>query len=185
MTLDRPVRFKMEMNMRAVLSSDVQRLYNALVKAERGEGILPPSLTDIPGMDPMDISPYMWQQPSAGTDTQPSDRSVADKHRRILDIVKVSHESSELHRSEAAWNTMVHYPLLYELTSFSSVRVEPITSAEIVPDFYPSFSNQSYDEASSPRTGSSFSNRAATSRRRIASMAGRRWERPRWPPGCR
>ncbi|KAK7212568.1 hypothetical protein V2G26_019746 [Clonostachys chloroleuca] len=53
---------------------------------------------------------------------------------------------------------MVHYPLLYEFTSFSSVRVEPITSAQIVPAFRPSFSNQSYDEVSSPRTGSSFSN---------------------------
>ncbi|CAH0023418.1 unnamed protein product [Clonostachys rhizophaga] len=158
MTLDRPVRFKMEMNMRDALSSDAQGLYNALVRAERGEGILPPTLTDIPGMDPMDISPYMWQQAIAGTDAQSSDSSVADKHRRILDIVKVSHKSSELHRSEASWNTMVHYPLLYELTSSSSVRVEPIMSAQIVPAFRPSFYNQSYDEVSSPSTGFSFSN---------------------------
>lgn len=156
--------------MGAALPSDVQDLYDALVMAEHGEGILPPTLADIPGMNLRDIRPYMWQQAdkatntrSTGTGAQPSDRSVADKHRRILEIVKLSNESSDLHRSEAAWNTMVHYPLLYELTSFSSVRVEPITSAQIDPAFRPSFPSQPYDDASSQKTGSSFSNMGSMS----------------------
>ncbi|KAI8648062.1 hypothetical protein NCS56_01537700 [Fusarium sp. Ph1] len=170
LTLDRPVRFKKEMDMRAALPFDVQDLYDALVMAEHGEEILPPTLADIPGINLRDIRPYMWQQAdeatntqSTGTSTQSSNCSVADKHRRILEIVKLSNESSDLHRSEAAWNTMVHYPLLHELTSFSSVRVEPITSAQIVPAFRPSFSGQPSDEVSSQKTGSSFSNTGSIS----------------------
>ncbi|KAH7302894.1 hypothetical protein B0I35DRAFT_447669 [Stachybotrys elegans] len=170
LTLDRPVRFKKEMDMRAALPSDVQDLYDALVLAEHGEGILPPTLADIPGMNVRDIRPYMWQQAdkatntqSAGAGTQSSDRSVVDKHHRILGIVKLSNESSDLHRSETAWNIMVHYPLLCELTSFSSVRVEPITSAQIVPAFRPSFSGQPSDEESSQKTGSIFSSTSSIS----------------------
>ncbi|KAJ4316109.1 hypothetical protein N0V84_008038 [Fusarium piperis] len=170
LTLDRPVRFKKEMDMGAALPSDAQDLYDALVIAEHAEGILPATLANIPGMNLRDIRPYMWQQAdgvtntnNAGTSTQSSDRSVADKHGRILDIVKLSNESSDLHRSEAAWNTMVHYPLLCELTSFSSVKVEPITSAQIVPAFRPSFSGQPSDEVSSQKTGSSFSNTGSIS----------------------
>ncbi|KAH6973682.1 hypothetical protein BKA56DRAFT_592280 [Ilyonectria sp. MPI-CAGE-AT-0026] len=154
----------MEMDMESALPSDVQDLYDALIMAEHGEEILPPTLADVPGMNLRDIRPHMWQQmdkaintQSTKTGAQPSDCSVADKHHhRILGIVKLSNESFNMHRSEAAWNTMVHYPLLYELTSFSSVRVEPITSAQIVPAFRPSFSGQPYDDASS-QTGSSFS----------------------------
>lgn len=136
LTLDRPVHFKMETDMETALPSNVQDLYDALVMAEHSEGILPPTLADDPSMNSRNIRPYMWQQAdktadtqSTRTSTQPSDRSVADKHRRMLELVKLSNESFDLHRSEAAWNTIVHYPLLSELTSFSSVRVEPITSA--------------------------------------------------------
>ncbi|KAK7428344.1 hypothetical protein QQZ08_005101 [Neonectria magnoliae] len=170
LTLDRPVRFKKEMDMGAALPSDVQDLYDALVMAEHAEGILPPTLADVPGMNLRDIRPYMWQPADKATNTQStgasaqsSGRSVADKHRRILEIVTISNESSDLHRSEAAWNTMVHYPLLYELTLFSSVKVEPITSAQIVPAFRPSFSGQPSDDVSSQKTGSSFSNASSIS----------------------
>ncbi|KAH8676927.1 hypothetical protein BGZ61DRAFT_590981 [Ilyonectria robusta] len=117
----------METDMETALPSNVQDLYDALVMAEHSEGILPPTLADDPSMNSRNIRPYMWQQAdktadtqSTRTSTQPSDRSVADKHRRMLELVKLSNESFDLHRSEAAWNTIVHYPLLSELTSFSS-----------------------------------------------------------------
>lgn len=75
---------------------------------------------------------------------------------------------------------MVYYPLLYELTLSSSVRVEPIISAQIILAFRPSVSGQPCEEISSQKIGFSFSNigsissydsNALLSRRNITKLA--------------
>lgn len=76
LTLDRPVRFKMETDMETALPSDVQDLYDALVMAEHSEGILPPTLADDPSMNSRSIRPYMWQQADKALNTQSTKASA-------------------------------------------------------------------------------------------------------------
>lgn len=84
-------------------------------------------------------------------------------HEKLLEIINLSRESRVLNRSEAAWNTMVHYPLLVQLTSHaSSIRVEPITSAQIDPAFRP-LANLDNSNAGSSSSAASVSSRNSTS----------------------
>ncbi|KAH8661763.1 hypothetical protein BGZ61DRAFT_463605, partial [Ilyonectria robusta] len=76
--------------------------------------------------------------------TQASDESNADNEAALFDnhahrgIDNDSIASSDLHRCEAAWNRLVHTPLLRRATSrFAFIEVEPIASAQIMPAFRP------------------------------------------------
>ncbi|GKU11433.1 methyltransferase type 11 [Fusarium langsethiae] len=181
--LDRPVKFKKEMDMRAALPADAQGLYDALVMAEHCEGILPAALKDVPGVNLKDVRPYMWQPVAkaanandAGIIIQSSDRSVVEKHSRLLEIIRRSNKSSDRHRSEAAWNSHVHCQILHELAESSSVIVEDITSARIVPAFRPSISDELPNDFSSQTsfsttgTASSYNSNTSPSRTNSRSV---------------
>ncbi|RSL40498.1 hypothetical protein CEP54_016101 [Fusarium duplospermum] len=165
--LSRPVMFEKVMDMKAKLPTDVHDLYDALAMASRGEEVLPAALADVPGVSRKDFRPYMWREPvevkstvtsdAAGTASKPWNRSVAERHGRILEIIEESNESGRWHRAEPAWNSDVHKPLLKELASSSSVRVENVTAAQIVSAFRPSFKVQDSEDVPSTPTGSSFS----------------------------
>jgi hypothetical protein len=106
---------------------------------------------------------HMWQQADKiandGTNI-----SIVDKHSRLQEIIERSNESSRLRRSEAGWNSHVHWQILSQLAETSSVRVEDITSARIVPRFRPCFtaSDEFFDEAGSSSTGSYSTNTSAS-----------------------
>ncbi|EWZ78426.1 hypothetical protein FOXG_14259 [Fusarium oxysporum f. sp. lycopersici 4287] len=165
--LDYPVRFTPEKNLRAALPSDAHDLYDALVTAEYCEAILPAALKDVPGLELPDTRPYMWQQADKTTDNR-TNISIVDKNSRFQEIIERSNESSKLRRSEAAWNSHVHWHILSQLAETSSVRVEDITSARIVPRFRPCFtaSDDFPDETGSSSTGS-YSTNSNTSASRV------------------
>ncbi|KAG5762137.1 hypothetical protein H9Q72_009764 [Fusarium xylarioides] len=164
--LDYPVRFTPEKNLRAALPSDSHDLYDALVTAEYCEAILPAALKDVPGLELPDTRPYMWQQADKTTDNR-MDISIFDKYARFQEIIERSNESSKLRRSEAAWNSHVHWHILSHLAETSSVRVEDITSARIVPRFRPCFTtfDEFLDEAGSSSAGSYSTNSNASGSR--------------------
>uniref|UniRef100_A0A0D2YD75 PD-(D/E)XK nuclease-like domain-containing protein n=1 Tax=Fusarium oxysporum (strain Fo5176) TaxID=660025 RepID=A0A0D2YD75_FUSOF len=166
-SFDIPVRFTPEKNLRAALPSDAHDLYDALVTAEYCEAILPAALKDVPGLELPDTRPYMWQQADKTTDNR-TNISIVDKNSRFQEIIERSNESSKLRRSEAAWNSHVHWHILSQLAETSSVRVEDITSARIVPRFRPCFtaSDDFPDETGSSSTGS-YSTNSNTSASRV------------------
>ncbi|KAI5455743.1 hypothetical protein BGZ63DRAFT_397869 [Mariannaea sp. PMI_226] len=165
--LDYPVRFTTEKNLRAALPSDAHDLYDALVTAEYCEAILPAALKDVPGLELPDSRPYMWQKADKTTDNR-TNISTVDRNSRFQEIIERSIESSKLRRSEAAWNSQVHWQILSQLAETSSIRVEDITSARIVPRFRPCFtaSDEYPDEAGSSSTGS-YSTNSNTSPSRV------------------
>lgn len=65
-------------------------------------------------------------------------QNAEDVHRRINELVDESIDCANQHRSEAAWNAMVHYPALrFLLAEFPSVSVELTTSCQIAKAFRP------------------------------------------------
>ncbi|KAM0229881.1 hypothetical protein ACHAP5_011519, partial [Fusarium lateritium] len=153
---DYPVRFMPVENIKAYLPPDAHGLYDALVSAEYCEAVLPLALKDV--VDLPDTRPYMWNAVTDNKDT------ATEKHCRFQKIVELSNESSQLRRSEAAWNSHVHMPLLTSLAESQSpaVAIEDITSARIVPRFRPTFTDSIPDEASSTGSYSTNSNSNAS-----------------------
>lgn len=165
LNLDRPVRYCKTNDMRGALPDDMHRLYNELVKVEYNEEIFPEELNDDPAINISDPRPYMWR---------PSDKSVSpdvalaraqETNRRIQGIITDSGQCWNWKRSESAWNTIVHYPLLRLFTDhLLSVHAEPITSAQIAPAFRPTF-NHIPDDASSQSSATSLSSAVSSIRR--------------------
>ncbi|KAF4455858.1 methyltransferase type 11 [Fusarium austroafricanum] len=107
---------------------------------------------------------------------QPRSPSPSKQYKKRNDLLRLDHpeiiersnESSKLRRSEAAWNSHVHWHILSQLAETSSVRVEDITSARIVPRFRPCFTpfDDFPDETGSSSTGS-YSTRSNMSASRV------------------
>ncbi|KAF4465682.1 methyltransferase type 11 [Fusarium albosuccineum] len=139
LNLVRPVRFTKERDLGSVLSDDAQMLFEALSAVEAKEEILPATLRGCSDFRDTRIRGFMWKS------THTADQSIADNettlldsHARLRGIVDDSIASSNLHRSEAAWNCLVYTPLLRHVTSpFAFLEVEPIASAQIMPAFRP------------------------------------------------
>ncbi|KAF5022532.1 hypothetical protein F66182_5434 [Fusarium sp. NRRL 66182] len=131
--LDRPVRFIPEADMKKALPADIHDRYDQLAIIEFYEAILPAALKDLPGVKIPDVRPHMWQPP----DESQERKTILDRHHRLCELVERSEESSKRRRSEAAWNSLVHSEVLYQLSRTSSVTFEDITSARIVPRFRP------------------------------------------------
>lgn len=160
--LDYPVRFMPVENIKAQLPPDAHDLYDALISAEYCEAILPLALKDV--VDLPDTRPYMWNAVTDDKDT------ATEKHSRFRKIVELSNESSQLRRSEAAWNSHVHMPLLTSLAETPSVGIEDITSARIVTRFRPSFTDNIPDEASSTGSYSTNSNASRPTAKSVHKM---------------
>lgn len=134
----------------------MQSLYDKLARVECFEEIFPAVLRDQSVMDGRGLRPFMWQPAHATEDDAGVSLARAKStHERMLEIINDSRECEQWCRSEAAWNTIVHYPLLRLFTSpTASVTVEPITSAQIAPAFRPTFTNAADDAESIPSMSS-------------------------------
>ncbi|KAH6982503.1 hypothetical protein EDB80DRAFT_255054 [Ilyonectria destructans] len=139
LNLVRPVRFTKERDLGSVLPDDAQKVFEALSAVEAKEEILPATLRDHSDFRDTRIRGFMWKS------TEISDQSSAENeatllknHAHLRGIVDDSIASSNLHRSEAAWNCLVHTPVLrHAISRFASLEVEPISSAQIMPAFRP------------------------------------------------
>ncbi|KAK7403441.1 hypothetical protein QQX98_010807 [Neonectria punicea] len=157
LNLVRPVRFTKESDLGNALPDDIQRLYETLSTIEGKEDILPAALREHADFKNTRIRPFMWEATEESRQISPEDKAAAlDNHARLRGIVDDSISSSNLHRSEAAWNCLVHIPLLRHATSaFAFVEVEPITSAQIMPAFRPLSSLNAGDRTPSQRSNTS------------------------------
>ncbi|KAF4970055.1 hypothetical protein FZEAL_10124 [Fusarium zealandicum] len=149
--LDHPIKFAKEDELREALPADAHDLYDALALAEFCVSVIPTALKNTPGTRlPLQRASLLSRNTS-----------------RLLDITKRSKESSDRRRSEAAWNSHVHYQVLHQLAETPSVSVEDITSARIVPRFRPCITTVDQladDDASLSSTGSCSTNTTLASR---------------------
>ncbi|EEU34624.1 uncharacterized protein NECHADRAFT_82331 [Fusarium vanettenii 77-13-4] len=133
--LVRPVRFVKEANFGSALPDDARALLEALSAVEAKEEILPAALRGHLDFQDTRIRSFMW---NSNANPSVDDRAAHETHDRLRAIVDDSISCSNLHRSEAAWNCLVHTPLLRQATgTFPFLEVEPITSAHIKPAFRP------------------------------------------------
>ncbi|RFN46145.1 methyltransferase type 11 [Fusarium flagelliforme] len=158
--LNHPIRFSMESDLRKALPSDAHDLYDALQEVQWGSEILPHALKDRPNVEIPNARRAMWQ-PADETLGENAVKSLVEKHSRFEDIVRRTKQSTEWGRSEAAWNSHIHYPVLHMLAETPSVMPEDITSARIVPRFRPCFITVDDDVESASSTSSR--NTSATS----------------------
>lgn len=135
LSLVRPVRFTKASDLESVLPDNAQKLFEVLSAVEAKVEILPATLRGSSEFGAARIRDFMWKS----HEDQPFDcETISANHARFRDVVNDSIASSNLHRSEAAWNNLVHTPLLRHATShFDFLQVEPITSARIMPAFRP------------------------------------------------
>ncbi|KAF7549734.1 hypothetical protein G7046_g8246 [Stylonectria norvegica] len=159
LNLMRPVRVSKESDLGSVLPSSTQRLYETLSAIGGKENILPVALREHADFKNIRTRPYMWEAAEEHHQITPEDKAVLlNNHARLRGIVNDSISSSNLYRSEAAWNSLVHIPLLRQTTSaFPFVDVEPITSAHIMPAFRPRSSLNASDRTASQRSNTSSS----------------------------
>ncbi|KPM46320.1 hypothetical protein AK830_g25 [Neonectria ditissima] len=139
LNLVRPVRFSKERDPGTVLPDDAQTLWEALSTVEAKEGILPATLRGHSDFRDARIRAFMWK-PTHASDQSGSENNatLVANHQHLRSIVNDSIASSNLHRSEAAWNCLVHTPLLRcAFSRFAFLEVEPISSAQIMPAFRP------------------------------------------------
>ncbi|KAH8659756.1 hypothetical protein BGZ61DRAFT_465072 [Ilyonectria robusta] len=123
----------------SVLPDDAQKVFEALSAVEAKEEILPTTLGGHSDFRDTRIRGFMWKSPQA-SDESSADNEAAlfNNHAHLRGIVDDSIASSNLHRSEAAWNCLVHAPLLrHAISRFAFLEVEPIASAQIMPAFRP------------------------------------------------
>ncbi|KAL6410122.1 hypothetical protein AUP68_06533 [Ilyonectria robusta] len=139
LSLARPVRFIKESNLGRVLPCDARALFAALSAVEAKEEILPAALRDhVDFRDPR-VRDFMWKPaPVSDQPNAEDEATLLANHARIRGIVDDSIASSNLNRSEDAWNCLVHAPVLrYVLSRFAWLEVEPISSAQIMPRWRP------------------------------------------------
>ncbi|PFH59190.1 hypothetical protein XA68_12674 [Ophiocordyceps unilateralis] len=165
--LMRPVRFTEELHLGAMLSDDSQQLFEAISTVEAKEAILPIALRGHPDFKDIRIREFMWNSTPVSQD---SEADLVDDHTRLRSIVEDSIASSNFHRSEFAWNCLVHTPFLrHAFSRFHSLQVEPIASAQIMPAFRPLFKT-GYRAPSQPSNSSTSS---------ASGVSGQDWRTPR------
>lgn len=136
LSLVRPVRFTKASDLESVLPDDAQKLFEVLSAVEAKVEILPATLRGSSEFGAARIRDFMWK--SDEEDQPRTCDTISGNHALFRGVVKDSIASSNLHRSEAAWNNLVHTPLLrHATTHFDFLQVEPITSARIMPAFRP------------------------------------------------
>ncbi|KAF5022984.1 hypothetical protein F66182_4941 [Fusarium sp. NRRL 66182] len=129
-----PVRFADGKEFERNLPEDLQPLVNSLFMAVDKEGILPEALRDDIARQSTRTRPSWWKKKTKEDDIPALEKNLAS----LQNIVDESVDSTNLFRSEAAWNCLVHTPLLkYATSGYNFLRVEPITSAGIAIPFRP------------------------------------------------
>ncbi|KAH6973887.1 hypothetical protein BKA56DRAFT_491781 [Ilyonectria sp. MPI-CAGE-AT-0026] len=139
LSLARPVRFQKESDLGRVLPCDARALFDYLSAVEAKEEILPAALRDhVDFRDPR-VRDFMWEPTPVSEQPNAEDEAtLLANHARIRGIVDDSIASSNLNRSEDAWNCLVHAPVLrHALSRFASLDVEPISSAQVMPRWRP------------------------------------------------
>ncbi|KAF5024178.1 hypothetical protein F66182_3750 [Fusarium sp. NRRL 66182] len=132
-----PVRFNTVSDFELYIPEDAHNLIKSLCAVEAKEAILPISLRNHPSLQSSKIRPHSWQ-PSKSSDEEDDVISLERDLAHLQRIVNDSITSHNLYRSEAAWNCLVHTPLLnHTIFKYDFLRVEPITSANIAPSFRP------------------------------------------------
>ncbi|CAH0020540.1 unnamed protein product [Clonostachys rhizophaga] len=105
------------------------------VEPGAAQEILPAALRGHSDFRDTRLRGFMWKTTQAGVEDE---ATLLENHAHLRDIVDDSIASSNLHRSEGAWNCLVHTPVLRRAISrFASLEVEPISSAQILPAFRP------------------------------------------------
>ncbi|KAH7187561.1 hypothetical protein DER44DRAFT_816463 [Fusarium oxysporum] len=124
----------------------LHKLVRSLSAVEAKEGILPASLQNHTLLQRSKIRSYSWQ-PLKSSDKEDDVISLQKGLAHLHSVVDDSITSRNLFRSEAAWNCLVHTPLLkHTISEYDFLKLEPITSAGIAPSFRPLQRN---DDASS------------------------------------
>ncbi|KAI8710456.1 hypothetical protein NCS52_01562600 [Fusarium sp. LHS14.1] len=135
--LKRPIRVFNPGDMTAELPEEDIGLYNELFAVSCKSAILPSGLKGImgtAGITKAGILPFMWQPEDLGA----NDELLGREHATMADILHEAKDATNFNKGESAWNGHVHYPMLkLALSSFSSVKAETITNAQIVKDFQP------------------------------------------------
>ncbi|RSL45970.1 hypothetical protein CEP54_014054 [Fusarium duplospermum] len=135
--LKRPIRVFNPADMTAELPEEDIGLYNELFAVSCKSAILPSGLKGImgtAGVTKAGVLPFMWQPEDSGA----NDELLGREHAIMSDILHEAKDATNFNKGESAWNGHVHYPMLkLALSSFSSVKAETITNAQIVRDFQP------------------------------------------------
>ncbi|KAF5978828.1 methyltransferase type 11 [Fusarium coicis] len=154
--LNRPIRFSLEPDLKAALPPDAHNLYKALHDVQWGYDILPHALKDREGFEIPDAHRSMWQSPDPSVDDD-TVKGLLERHACFQDIVSRTKQSADRGRSEAAWNSHVHYQVLHMLAETTSIIAEDITSARIVSRFRPCVVAVDEEDASVSSTSSNTS----------------------------
>ncbi|KID94872.1 Methyltransferase type 11, partial [Metarhizium majus ARSEF 297] len=129
------------------LPADIRQLYEELFAVSNKEGILPQALKDSRYFDE-ETRPFMWE-----SDEVPSSlgsENAEKLHKNIKKLVAKAIESANIRRSEAAFNTMVHFPFLeLLLEDISSVGVEVVSSAQIAKVLRPPWKETTFNDETS------------------------------------
>ncbi|KAF5020440.1 hypothetical protein F66182_7519 [Fusarium sp. NRRL 66182] len=167
--LNHPIQFSLESDLRTALPQDAHALYDALHDVQWGMDILPHALKDRPDTRIPDTHRGMWQSenPNATEDTI---KALVERHVRFQGIVSRTKQSADLGRSEAAWNSHVHYQVLNILAETSSIIAEDITSARIVPRFRPCVVTVDDDDVSMSSASSYTSATSASRGHKVKSV---------------
>ncbi|PNP76144.1 hypothetical protein FNYG_10513 [Fusarium nygamai] len=137
LTLMPPVRFNTVSDFEPYVPEDAHKLVRSLSAVEAKEGILPASLQNHTLLQSSKIRPYSWQ-PLKSSDEEDDVISLQRGLAHLQSVVDDSITSRNLFRSEAAWNCLVHTPLLkHTISEYDFLKVEPITSAGIARSFRP------------------------------------------------
>ncbi|KAL6355074.1 hypothetical protein LRP88_11551 [Fusarium phalaenopsidis] len=135
--LKRPIRVFNPGDMTTELPKEDIGLYNELLAVSCKYAILPSGLRGImgtAGITKAGILPFMWQPEDSGA----NDELLGREHATMVGILHEAKDATNFNKGESAWNGHVHYPMLkLALSSFSSVKAETITNAQIVKDFQP------------------------------------------------
>ncbi|KAF1733226.1 hypothetical protein CRV24_007125 [Beauveria bassiana] len=119
------------------IPADIMELREALSAVEAKESLLPAVLRSHPDF-----------QGNTRTWSAAERDAVLQNHERLRDVVDESRESAETHRSEAAWNSLVHSHLLKHVTQhMQHLKFEDITSARIMSAFCPKLSSSEQTSA--------------------------------------
>lgn len=135
--LKRPIRVFNPEDITTELPEEDIGLYYELFAVSCKSAILPSGLKGImgpAGVTKAGILPFMWQPEDSGV----NDELLGREHATMADILHEAKDATNFNKGESVWNGHVHYPMLkLALSSFSSVKAETITNAQIVKDFHP------------------------------------------------
>ncbi|KPM42268.1 hypothetical protein AK830_g4268 [Neonectria ditissima] len=127
-----------ELDFGTSLPESARSLYNALVRVESKQGILPIVLCRNPEFQGPEVQSFMWRTPSLSVAAthipnggDQDEMRIMHEHAKFVTILRSSINASYMEHNEGQWNSNVHSPFLYQCVGRARhVSYDRITSNE-------------------------------------------------------